>query len=691
MLIQTPHYFRAAFISIIFSCSALANEPLEEIRVTAMPFKTLIEEQSVQVNIIEGREKRRRQTLSLGDLLDDETGIANIATGAQAGKPVIRGFTGDRLRILNNGVAQEYQQFGVRHIANVNPFAAQRVEVIRGPISVLYGSGALGGVVNLLPRPIPDNASDELHTSGRLSGSYAGVNDAVMLGFETQGSVNNWGWTGSVSSNRGDDLETPITQTFQQSKTAGDPKFSGTLPFTDYEVLDGSIGLGYNGDFGKVSVRATHWNNEQNFLLADGSPVGQNLENSDVSINGLFWTQSGWRFKPSLTWQENIRQAATGVDYRELNQQNTTLDIALDRYSLKLAAEHPLFYGWRGEIGFEAIELDQDLRRGKLVPDTKQENQAIYLFEQKQFDSLTLQAGIRHDHISQTPTSDENLTLMNSERRSWSATTASFGANWKATPNLQWIGNISRGFRAPSIFELYANGVHGGVAAIQRGDTNLQEETSLNADLGLRWNTENTDITATLFFNRVDDYIYLRNTGLKGGPKNLPIYQADQEDAELWGAELSLDWQLSAQLRLKTNYSSIRGELVEGGNDLPLLPADRVNTQVIWSTEKWAGLDNIRTHLGYSYVWDKQAAGRFEPFAQFDNASFGTASTDAYDLWELGLGFDWPISSKRSAEIDIRVTNLTDSVYRDFLDTYKGYGLGPGRNIQVTLSLPYGG
>jgi iron complex outermembrane receptor protein/hemoglobin/transferrin/lactoferrin receptor protein len=685
-------YLRLSLIPFLVSSSLIAAEngptTLDDLTVTATPFASDLQESPSAVDLVSGDEKRRRQNASLGDLLDEIPGINSISTGSQVGKPVIRGLSGNRVRVLADGLGQDHQQDGVRHPPNVDPFLAERVEVVRGPMSVLYGSDALGGVINLIPRTIPSTASGKSLLEGRLTGSYASNNNEGMLGLEAEGARGGFGWTLALSERNAGNLTTPDEPTYAESGVRGDPKFSGQLDYTDFEITDGTLGLGYTGEAGSINFRVTHWNSEQNFLLTNGSVTGQNLKNNNFSLTGEYLTANDWLIKPTLGWQHNLRQAGTGVTYAELNGGNMTLDILTDRYNMKLAAEHPIVDGWQGEIGLEILEKEQDLRRGHLVPDAEQSSQSLYAFETAELGRLGLQLGARYDNVSLQAATDENYTAVDTREKEWSVWTGSTGASWALNQRWKLVGTLGRGFRTPSIFELYADGVHGGVAAYQRGNPELEAETSLNTDLGIRWQGDDLKLGLTLFNNDIDNYIYLANTGTIHTGSGLPIYQVEQEDARLRGVELSLSGSLTRWLEVEASYEAVSGELTSTDNELPLLPAKRLRAELRIHHNTWRGLRDLRGHLSANHAWAKDAAGPYEPFAQFDNIPFGTASTDAYTLWELGAGFDLPLKGNRSLEVDFRIENLFDTAYQDFLDSYKGYTLGAGRNLVLTLSLP---
>lgn len=665
--------------------TSLAADRLGVITITATPFATPTEQGPSAVDVLEGDEKQRTETLSLGATLDDLPGVATIATGGQVGNPVIRGLSGNRIRVLADGVAQDYQQYGVRHPANVDPLLAERIEVVRGPMSVLYGSDALGGVVNMISPDLPV-APDGSEVAGRLTSGFASNNNEKLLGGEIRAAKDGFGLVVSGTWRDAGDMRTPSTATFAESGRTGDPRFTGRLDHTDHENRDGRIAFGYTGEQGEVEVSYTDWRSRQNFLLADGNPVGQHLENRDWAIRGEYALADNWLLKSRLHWQENVRQALTGADYDTLDSQGPDLDIRRDRRTARLGVEHPEWAGWQGEVGVERADVDQDLRVGGLTPDAEREAWAIYAFEQRDIGPVTLQLGARVDRIEQSAERSTAFPAIDTRERDYTVASGSAGLAWAIDDHWTVKANLGRGFRAPSIFELYADGVHGGVAAVQKGDPSLTEETSLNADLGLQWRSEQVEWSATVYRNRIADYIYLANTDTTQGP--LPVYEARQDDARLEGIELAGQWQFARHWTIDGGLDVVRGEL-DDGRDLPLMPADSLRAGLAFDHGGGETFRDWHVRLGASHHFEKDAAGPYEPFAQFDNDSFGTASTDDYTLVSLGAGVSIPFQNETDLRLTLEVDNLLDETYRDFLDTYKGYALGMGRNVRLRADLAF--
>jgi len=421
--------------------------------------------------------------------------------------------------------------------------------------------------------------------------------------------------------------------------------------------------------------------------------MGQNLENDEVHFSGVFDSGQTWQLKPTLSWQNNLRQSNGGANPRS-GLFDGSIELEFDQYTARLVGQHQEL-GWfdAGKLGLEARRMDQASRgTTALAPSGEVDNLALFAFEERRFGDLTLQTGVRHDWHSTVGDAGDTrgpLNFSGRDQNDYAATTGSLGAVYSVTDQLSVVSNLARGFRAPSLFELYANGVHAGVAAVQQGNANLDEEVSLNTDLGVRWRQDGFSGKVTVYRNRIDDYIFLQDSGNTAG-NGLPIFNYRQADATLTGVDLEVRGHVIENLELAATYSAVDGENDATGQDLPLQPADAVTGEATWYLSGAGAVQTPYLRLGVRHNAAKDAAPG-EPFQQFDGAPFGTASTDAYTVANFAAGFGLGTAEGRRVQLDLKVHNLTDKRYRDFLDTYKGYALSPGRDVQLEVRVPWSG
>ena len=490
------------------------------------------------------------------------------------------------------------------------------------------------------------------------------------------------------------------------------------MPFTNFEQWSAYAQTGVQGDFGSLQVFGDYWANAHNFVLPTGGPVGnemnppdgiaQNLEHSNVMAKGNLIAGS-FVLKPRLSWQRSIRQSAppTGDQTLDVIRDNGglggydyPLDLKTDIYTGRLEVAHPSIGALSGTIGAEVQHQDADTRGpAELQPSARTWNAGVFFFEDIDLEPVTISFGGRADYRTIDAVPNERTTDAEALENEYLVLTGSVGASYEFAEGLALATNASTGFRAPSIFELYASGVHGGVAAFQVGDPALDPERSYSTDLSLRVRRDRVTAELTGYVNAINNYIYLANTGDTQNPdgSGLPIYAAEQTDAVISGVETSVEVSALPWLQVGGSAAVLDGtgdRLGDSGGDgqLPLLPANTLQGFVRFVPELGASFTNSSLEVSVKQALDQDAAGRFEPFSQFDGGfgpPFGTASTKAYRLVNAkaqttitpGLGV--PLS------VSVEVRNLLDETYRDFLDTYKGYALSPGRDVRLSLTASF--
>lgn len=697
------------FASSLLSLQSHASEQVVELEDIAVSASPVHQHQSydvpAQVDTLTSQEINEKKSASLGKILEDIPGVNSISTGSQAGKPVIRGMTGERVKVLSNGSSTDSQTYGIRHVHNIDPFLAERIEVIRGAQGVLYGSDALGGIVNVLSaKPLFAGDGQSLY-KGEILSEYHTNNQEWMNGIKAKAAEGKIGINLGLSTRSAENYKTPNYPTWNPGDPAGTlPRFSGELPFTNFENRSANLALGYQDEWGDIVLENTYWHSYQNYLghtpgnatppFEAISSAGQELSNNETQLRAEV-VAGEWLIKPSISHTRNAREAATGTPYEEIESKKGTpayLDLEVKRTDAKLALIHPMLGIFDGEVGIEGYTKEQILREGKLAPSADEKGIALYLFEEADIEEFILQAGVRYDRRAiDAPLDGNNAQFSDvfdatNNSKDFGAFGGSLGLTYKATEHWNIAANLTRGFRAPSIFELYAGGIHGGVQAYQRGNPELEEETTLGADLSFRYKDEKSRATLTFYHTSVQEYIYLENTG--NTVNNLPEMQNQQTDARIQGIEFAFERYITEATRLEGAFEIIRGEDTKNDRALPLMPAHNARLAVHHDFGSLWQLKNNTLNLDFKYVDAQKVGGSYEPFAQYNTMPFGSADTSGYTLWGLGYTNDFELFEK-AGKFTIRANNLFDKAYRDFLDTYKGYALGMGRDISFSVSLKF--
>ncbi|MDX1796289.1 MAG: TonB-dependent receptor, partial [Hydrogenovibrio sp.] len=583
-------------------------------------------------------EQQRNATASLGALMENLPGVDNQKTGAQAGRPVVRGMTGERLKILSNGLSTDYQAYGVRHQANIEPAFADRIEVVRGAEALKYSGASAAGVVNIDSMTIPYGQPEP---SAEILGEYNTNNAEPMVGAKLRGSFGKFGAVLGVTKRKGEAFVSPSGPT-AGTVTPSDPPgtlplVTGTTPYTDFESGAGLIGLGYSDDWGTVEVKHAIWETWQNFLGVEAASTtspyelmpaaGQHLKNVETQLKAELFSDAGWVFKPAYAHTRNQRIAVHDDVYQNLaNYSNdpALLDLVVHRDELTLGIEHPEYYGWQGEFGISGFDKQQDLRSGDLAPSATENGQSVYWVDKKRTGRWEWDVGGRyHQQAVTAPLSTENTHFWNdlniydstNNHRSFGGWSGALGAGYRLTPQWKLSTQLTRSFRAPTIYELYAGGMHGGVQAYEIGNPNLNPETGTNVELALGWQSEKLKMNASVYQNWMENYIALENTGyyrygegdvLEGQQtttaipgRTLPEMQNQQTAALLRGVEFYADYRQTPRLNWTLTGEWIEGIDQRNHRDLPLMPANHLKLQSRYDISPWLdGKMPQQTYLG---------------------------------------------------------------------------------------------
>ena len=666
---------------------------------------------STDVDVVGRDALQETRAASLGATLARTVpGVSSIETGSQAGIPVLRGLSGTRVRVLQNGIGQEFYQYGVRHHPPTSLAEAERVEVVRGASSILYGSDALGGAVNVRTRRLPAAPEGRLLVGTEVQTQLFSNNREAATLLDVHAAWKGFGARAGFEKRHGGNINTPDVPDFFERTAAGtartgifgDPKYTGELPYTDFDQWSAYGQLGVQGSFGEVETFLTHWEDENDYLLPSGGPmhsqddpplgVGLHLAQTNVMLTGNL---PGARvvIRPTLSYQRAGRQALPSGHVLG-DDAEWDVDLRKEVLTARIEVAHDAVRGLRGTAGAELVRHD-GVTRGPvpLEPAATVMNLSAFVFEETVVDRMTLSLGARLDHRTlraeaNALTSDPDLLTS-----THTVLSGSLGALYR--PGGRWAvaANATSGFRAPGVFELFADGEHGGVAAYQKGNPALDPERALGVDLSLRWRSADLRGEINGYWTFIRNYIYLENTA-EETPQGLPIYRAGQTDASIRGVEGAAEADVTDWLTLGGRFSIVRGaghdiEVPGGGSGgaLPLLPAADLGSSVQVRTSTLGPFLAPTLRLEVRHVGAKDAAGVIEPFSQFDLTPFGTASTEAYTLVDLDARMVAPIGPA-SVSVALSVTNLLDTAYRSFLDTYKGYALSMGRNVGLRVSVP---
>ncbi|HMA43529.1 MAG TPA: TonB-dependent receptor [Gemmatimonadales bacterium] len=608
----------------------------------------------------------REFRVSLAHALETLAGVRALTTGGEIGKPIIRGLTGARVLVLGDGNRLEDYSWSDEDGPSVETRLADRVEVIRGPASVLYGSDALGGVVNVIPEDVPD-AHDRLPLRGGVDAYLATNNHELGSALHAAGATGGVGFRAGLVGRHSEALHTPAAE----------------LENTGFTALSGEAAVGTQGDWGKATARFTHYGGEFHLLEADTAslppppPAGgkeagpvRKLADDRLQLGGTF-PAGRLRLEAKGQWQRHWLAETVEGDTAEKG-----FDLLLNTTSLDLLAHHGAGRRVSGTVGTSAYYQSSATRGAEpLVPGARAAGAAAFAFEQLTLgDRWSALAGARVDLRRLDADSNADLGV-GSQRRNYTAWSGDVGLVFRPAAGLALAANAGRAWRAPTLFELFTNGPHPGEARFEIGQASLVPEAGLNFDLSVRWQAERVRGEVAGFSNTIDHYIHITPTGTKTCPDpavvcapqdSLSVYRYAQADARLVGGEASLEVAVGSAIALSARVDYVRGERRDNREPLPQIPPLRAKLGAEWHHGTGgAGLD-------------VDLVARQTRLSSFDQ---GTAGYGLLDLF----GSVRPRLGPRDFRLELQVKNALNTRYRDFLSRYKAFALNPGRNIVLRI------
>jgi outer membrane receptor protein involved in Fe transport len=625
---------------------------------------------------------RRDHGVSLSQTIARLPGVRSLSTGEQIGKPVIRGLSGSRVLVLDDGLRMEDYSWSDEDGPSIDARLAERVEVIRGPASVLYGSDALGGVVNAIPEAIPNAHGGPRIRRGDLElyGASNNVEFGGALGLEaTRGRS---GARLRFVGRFGQDVHTP----------------AGAIANTGFVAGNGELAIGVHHESGaETAVRFAHFGGEYKLLEIDAPAGGAEEEEGGPArvtlddrlqlshrrqAGALGLEVRGQLQRHSLAEKSDLPNPEPGQP-----KEATVFDLLLNTATAEFLVHHgdategiAGHAAWRGTIG-ASVMAQRNASRGiiPLVPDATTTAAGLFAFERLSLGRLAFLAGARGDGRHLSADADTRLALRD-QSRSWSSFSGDLGMVYQLQPTLAFSLNAGRAWRAPNLFELFANGPRLGEGRYEYGSNTLDAERSLNLDAALRWDSPRAHAEVSAFRTTVNDYIYTAPTNLFND--GLRVFRYGQSDATLTGGEVSASVASTDALTLRGRFDAVRGTRADD-DPLPLMPPVRAAVGAeLHGHDGRHGAPYLSADV--EYVAKQSRLSAAEADAQVEEGHF-PLQTDAYTLLDLGAGMSAMLAG-RSTHIDLHVRNATNARYRDFLNRYKEFAYSPGVNVMLRLS-----
>ena len=633
--------------------------------------------------IVSGIELAREMRPTIGETLARQPGVSATSFGPNSSRPVLRGFQGDRIRILTDGIGSlDASNTSVDHAVAINPLTADRIEVLRGPSALLFGSSAIGGVVNVIDSRIPRRVpAESAHVEGILTyGSAAEERSANAMVDVSLGGGLVLHLDGNYS--RSDDLRTGgfilSPRLRDEAAASGDPEIAaladlhGTLPNTAAETSELAAGIAWISGGNNFGFSVNRYDSLYGVPVRFSLVPGEESEAPRIDVGQ-------WRGDVRAEFAlggfiETARLRAGYSDYRhdELEENG---DIGTSFFTEGVEGRFELVQaerdGWGGGIGIQYFRRDLDVvGEEKFLPPSTTSQVGLFTVQNYETGPFRLEAGARYER--QRASARADIDLGNPAlRRSFSSLSGSLGGSVELGEGVRIALNGSHSQRAPSAEELFAQGPHAGTQAFEIGDPDLGKEKSWGLESVLSLEGAGFELGASVFHSWFDGYIFEQATGAE--IDGLPVFQILQGDARYFGIELEGSVRVArignANINLDAVADYVRAT-IEGVGPAPRIPPFRL----LGGIEAQSDRVQARAEVEWTASQDRVAA--FE------------TSTEGFTMVNASISFQ-PLRGNRNTSITLSANNIFDVEARRHASFLKEFAPLAGRDIRITARVSF--
>jgi iron complex outermembrane receptor protein len=652
----------------------------ETVIVTARPEAATLNELAAPVDVLSGHDLQEAREATLGETLSRQAGVSSTYFGPGASRPVIRGLGGDRIRVLQSGLGTaDASNTSPDHAVSFDPLAARQVEIVRGPATLLYGSNAVGGVVNVIDGSIPDAVPDRPF-SGTLDLSGGTSAEERAGGVALSGGRGLFAWHADVLRRQTDDVSIPgfaesaaLRAEEAEEGEEHEEGERGVLPNSAIESTGGSAGVavighkaslgfafsGFDTLYGVPGHEDAH--EEAGEERAEEAPVRIDLAQRRLDLRGEVLSAFG-PFRRAV-----LRVGRSDYEHIELEGDAVGTRFTNEAWEGRLELPHRSIGAVRGSIGVQASHRDfAAIGEEAFVPPSVTRTLAVFALEEVGRGPVKLQLGGRFERQHTDARGDAPAS------RSFDGTSGSLGVLWNRGDDWSAGFTVARSVKLPTAEELFSNGPHLATRAFEVGDPDLEKERSLGLDLSLRGRRGRVAGEVSLFANRFDGYIFEEATG--AFEDGLEVFQFVQRDADFTGAEASVTVDLLHRepdhLDLELMADTVRAELRDTDEPLPRITPARLGAALHYRGARWNGRVEVRRTA---------AQDRVAPLER---------PTDGFTLLNASLGYRFFVG-RAVLDVLLRGANLTDEEARNHVSFLKDLAPLPGRDVRLGVRVAF--
>ncbi|WP_226469703.1 TonB-dependent receptor [Luteimonas panaciterrae] len=626
---------------------------LDSVIVTASPLRDTAAQLSKPTDVLAGERLDENRAASLGETISSIPGVQSSNFGPGVGRPILRGLDGPRVEVLSSGMSTEdVSTVSQDHSPAVESFLADQIEVLKGPSTLLYGTGAIGGVVNVVDGRIPE---------APIEGGFSGRAEARFYGGDQSGS------TDMARIDGGNDrFALHADAVYRNAKDYDTP--DGKQPNSFIDTKTGSVGGSLLGDWGFVGMSVSRFEDDY------GNPgEAGDLAAGERGVH-LQLRQNRYDLKGGLTdpWGEGsgLRFSFSHTDYKHIefegDEPGTTFK--KDANEGRLEASYSASNGWKGAVGLQGSDgTFSAVGEESFVPRTTTRALGVFGVARKSWDmdsgkEFQLDLGARVDKVKAEP---DGL-----DKRDFTPVSLSVAGGFKLDENWRLTVNLDHAERAPAEEELFADGPHLATLAYEIGNPDLDKEAANQIEFGLQYKSDFVDAKVSAYYNRFKDFIYLVDTGeqwhFEEEDEFLPIRQWSQRDATFRGFEGEATFHLAdndnGRWDLRTFGDTVRATLADGGGNVPRIAPSRLGAQLRWENNGW------RASLGATR-YNKQ-----------DKVAANETPTDGYTLVDAHAAYHFD-GGRLAWELFVDGSNLTNQEAHVHTSFLKDVVALPGRSV----------
>ena len=674
------------------------------------------------VTIIKKEELFRGVATNLIDALAKVPGVSQITTGPAISKPIIRGLGYNRVVVMNDGIRQEGQQWGDEHGIEIDEYNVSRIEVLKVPASLIYGSDALAGVINIISNvPVSEGI-----IKGNVISNYQSNNRMMGNHFDLAGNNKGYIWGINFSGKNASDYKN---------------KYDGYVFNSRFLERNGGAYIGIEKNWGYSQLSFSNFYQHLGIVEGNRSDDGQFIMLKDVkgiAKEMIVGPEESKSFSPNVPMQKiqhtkytldnNIKigndrlKATFGLQRNQRmefgnvlddNEKALFFDLKTFNYAIQyLKAEKN---NWKNTFGINGMQ-QKNTNKGEeaLVPDYTSFDIGAFYYTQKRTDKTSWSGGLRYDQKWMNFFNPAQFSCPpgtaciawfepKESNKQFNNISGAIGVAHDLSEQLTLKFNIARGFRAPNMAEMASYGAHEGTNRFEYGNEALISEKSLQFDAALEWSNEHMSVAGNIFYNTVNDYIFYQKLTAKSGGDSIIVNNGDdlyafafkQKDAHLYGAELNvdfhphpLDW-----LHVENSLSLIRGqfkEALDGSTNLPGIPSARLLSEIrIEMFKKSKAIRNSFINMQLDNVFAQN-----NPFVGYNTETV----TSAYTILNIGFSTQVQLKNKTLFSVSLVGQNIADVAYQNHLNRLK-YGptneasgrmgvFNMGRNFSLKINVP---